>query len=63
MSFLDGYEQRALTLPDAHGLQPVGLVLGQGPNALEVAIARSPVKPTPGRGPAAYVHRPGASEG
>ena len=46
MSFLDGYEQRALTLPDAHGLQPVGLVLGQGPNALEVAIARSPVKPT-----------------
>ncbi len=46
MSFLDGYEQRALTLPDAHGIQPVGLVLGQGPNALEVAITRSPVKPT-----------------
>jgi hypothetical protein len=46
MSFLDGYEKRSLTLPEAHGLQPVELVLGQGPNALEVAVTRSASKPT-----------------
>jgi hypothetical protein len=46
MSFLPDIEQRALTLPEPHGLQPIGLALGQGPNALEVAIASSPTKPT-----------------
>lgn len=38
MSFLADRELRPLKLPEAHDLQPVGLALGNGANALEVAV-------------------------
>lgn len=44
--FLGRFEPRALALPDAAGLEPVGLVLGNGPNALEVAVASAAARPT-----------------
>jgi hypothetical protein len=46
MSFLQGQEIRPLTLQDPNGLTPVGLVLGNGSNALEVVITASPDKPS-----------------
>jgi hypothetical protein len=45
MSFLAEYELRPLILPEVHDLKPVGLGLGNGPNALEVAIAASAEAP------------------
>jgi hypothetical protein len=46
MSFLADRELRPLNLPEGHGLQPVGLALGNGANALEVAVTESTVAPT-----------------
>src|SRR5258705_10956561 len=46
MGFLEAFEQRALTLPEAEGLRPTALVLGKGSNALEVAVADSAAKPS-----------------
>jgi hypothetical protein len=46
MSFLAECELRPLMLPEVHDLKPVGLGLGNGPNALEVAIAASAEAPT-----------------
>lgn len=43
--FLEDRERRPLQLPDSRGLRPIGLVLGKGPNALEVAIAESDRRP------------------
>jgi len=44
-SFLGGVELRPLSIEDNRGLQPVGLALGQGHGALEVAITRCPHRP------------------
>ena len=46
MNFLENHEIRPLTLQDAPGLTPVGLILGRGSNALEVVVTTSPEKPT-----------------
>jgi hypothetical protein len=46
MTFLANYELRPLNLPEAHDLKSVGLALGTGPNALEVAITESTTSPT-----------------
>lgn len=45
-SFLPSHDRRELTLPDARGLQPHGLILGAGPNALEVAVTEAARRPT-----------------
>lgn len=45
MPFLDAHDLRPLALPEPRGLRPVGLALGKGANALEVAIAESTGKP------------------
>ena len=44
--FLSEVELRPLQLPDGRGLEPVGLALGQGQAALEVAVTRSSRRPT-----------------
>lgn len=46
MSFLENHEIRPLTLQDAPGLTPVGLILGNGSNALEVVVTTSHLKPS-----------------
>ena len=46
MSFLPNRELRTFNLPEPHGLKPVGLALGSGPNALEVAVAEGTAAPT-----------------
>src|SRR5208283_6076997 len=46
MAILSDRELRPLNLAEAHGVQPVGLALGDGPNALEVAITESTSAPT-----------------
>jgi hypothetical protein len=46
MAILSDRELRPLNLAEAHGVRPVGLALGNGPNALEVAITESTSAPT-----------------
>jgi hypothetical protein len=46
MPFLLDHEMRPLNLPESHGLKPVGLALGSGANALEVAITESASTPS-----------------
>ena len=43
--FLGDIELRPLTLADSRGLEPVGLALGQGGGALEVAVTRAAHRP------------------
>ena len=58
MSFLDtaDFACRPLTL-DINGLSPIGLFLGNGNQALEVAIFTSSDKPSDGKGQEAYKKR------
>lgn len=53
LSFLEDVELRPLSLENTRGLQPVGLALGKGQGALEVAITQSSRQPAqatmPGR--------------
>jgi len=44
--FLADIDLRPLPLPDPQGMEPVGLALGQGRGALEVAVTRSAHRPT-----------------
>ncbi len=46
MSFLESRDLRPLTLADPHGLKPVGLAIGNGANALEVAVADAGAAPS-----------------
>ena len=46
MSFLENHEIRPVTLQDAPALTPLGLILGNGSNALEVIVGTSVEKPT-----------------
>jgi hypothetical protein len=46
VQFLPGREQRPLRLPDSHNLRPIGLYLGNGPNALEVVVTESNKQPS-----------------
>jgi len=46
MSFLPDRELRPLNLPESHNLKPIGLALGNGANALEVAVTESTAPPT-----------------
>jgi hypothetical protein len=46
MSFLADRELRALNIPEGHGLRTIGLALGNGANALEVAVTEGSVTPT-----------------
>ena len=46
MDFLAQVDLRPLSLPDEAGFHPVGLALGKGPHALEVAIVESQQQPT-----------------
>jgi hypothetical protein len=46
MSFLADRELRPLNLPASHSLKPIGLALGSGANALEVAVTESTAVPT-----------------
>lgn len=46
MSFLDDVQLRPLSLERAGDLTPIGLALGQGSHALEVAVVRAPRRPT-----------------
>src|SRR5271154_1790000 len=41
MPFLENLQSRPLNIADTKGAKPVGLFLGQGPNALEVAVLQS----------------------
>jgi hypothetical protein len=41
VTFLQDIQPRPLVLADAKGLEPVGLFLGNGPSALEVAVLRA----------------------
>ncbi|MFO8012448.1 MAG: hypothetical protein R6X20_03985, partial [Phycisphaerae bacterium] len=45
-TFLADLDLRPLNLPNDHNLEPVGLALGQGQGALEVAVMRAPRRPT-----------------
>jgi len=45
MPFLADRELRSLNLPEARGLRALGLALGNGPNALEVAVTSSTGRP------------------
>ena len=38
MEFLNDLDKRPLNLSDNHGLTPEGLLIGNGPNALEVIL-------------------------
>lgn len=42
MTFLQEHQARPLVLADAKGLEAIGLFLGNGPSALEVAVLRAP---------------------
>ena len=44
-NFLSDMNLRPLNLSEERGLKPIGLFLGNGPNALEVAITESSVAP------------------
>src|SRR5438132_1801831 len=46
MAFLDQYERRPFALPDVWNWEPVGLYLGKGPNAAEVAVGNSGARPS-----------------
>jgi hypothetical protein len=46
MSFLADRELRPLNLPEPYDLKSVDLALGNGPNALEVAVTESTSTPT-----------------
>src|SRR5882672_5050580 len=46
VDFLGYRELRPLTLAEARGLKPLGLVLGNGPNGLEVVIVQSDSSPS-----------------
>ncbi len=46
MSFLKSVDLRPIPLVEEFGLDPVGLAIGQGPQALEIVIARSNTQPT-----------------
>src|SRR5437868_9738013 len=46
MAFLEQYERRPFALPDVWNWEPVGLYLGKGPNAAEVAVVNSGARPT-----------------
>lgn len=46
MSFLADREIRPLSLPTTHNLKPIGLILGKGASALEVAVTESATEPT-----------------
>ncbi len=43
--FLGEYDKIHLRFSAEHGLTPVGVVIGRGPNALEVAITRARARP------------------
>lgn len=45
MTFLSAHEMRSLNLLDSRGLRPVGLFLGQGHSALEVAVTAAGRRP------------------
>lgn len=46
MPFLADIQSRPLNVPDAKNAKPVGLFLGSGPNALEVAVLEAATQPT-----------------
>lgn len=46
MSFLKSVDLRPIPLVEEFGLDPVGLAIGQGPQALEIVIAQSHTQPT-----------------
>lgn len=46
MSFLDDWQLCPLSLERAGDFTPIGLALGRGPHALEVAVVRAPRRPT-----------------
>src|SRR5215469_8865732 len=46
VEFLRNRDQRPLNLPEKRGFEPLALVLGKGPNGLEVAIAESDSAPS-----------------
>jgi|GEM_PF-3878738 len=46
MPFLEGVSSRPLNVADTKGAKPLALFLGNGPNALEVAVLESSVQPT-----------------
>ena len=48
VSFLRSRDLRPFTLSDPHGLKPLGLALGHGANALEVAVAEAASRPSLG---------------
>src|ERR1700682_1740436 len=48
VDFLSSREQRPLSLSQAGGLKPRGLVLGKGSNGLEVALVQSDAPPNLG---------------
>jgi hypothetical protein len=46
MGFFDDIDLRPIPIVEEYGLEPIGLAIGQGPQALEIIIARGNSEPT-----------------